>query len=230
MSQKAASTAQECVVVANQNLRVAKIGARHGYFFVKRIFDIVFSSLGLILCLPIWLVVAIAIKAEDGGPVFYKQIRTGKGGKNFTIYKFRSCVTDNYKYKTDHLTKVGKIIRKTSIDETPQLINVINGTMSIIGPRPWIIEYYDNMNDEQRRRYDVLPGITGLAQINGRNNLNIFKKIQHDIDYVDNCSVRMDLKIVASSIRAVFDQGGISPNTFTIRKELADLKEQNHKK
>jgi lipopolysaccharide/colanic/teichoic acid biosynthesis glycosyltransferase len=175
----------------------------------KRLLDIIIASIFFILLLPIFIVVFIAIKIEDRGPIFFFQDRTGKNGKIFKMFKFRSMTvetTRNGKKLThnERVTKVGKVLRKTSIDEFPQVINVLKGEMSIIGPRPWIPEYYARFNKHQKHRCDVLPGITGLAQVNGRNGLSIFDKIKYDIEYAKNVSFIMDLKIIAKTIIIVF--------------------------
>jgi lipopolysaccharide/colanic/teichoic acid biosynthesis glycosyltransferase len=175
----------------------------------KRLFDIIIASIFFILLLPIFIVVFIVIKMEDRGPIFFFQDRTGKDGKTFKMFKFRSMTvetTRNGKKLThnERVTKVGRVLRKTSIDEFPQVINVLKGEMSIIGPRPWIPEYYERFNKQQKHRCDVLPGITGLAQVNGRNGLSIFDKIKYDIEYAKNVSFIMDLKITVKTIIIVF--------------------------
>lgn len=214
-------------LVLDQNSTRLMILREKNYFFVKRSFDIVAATLGLALTSPILLLVAIAIKLEDGGPVFFKQIRTGKNGKDFEIIKFRSCSVKNdvKNLRTgDIYTKTGKFIRKISIDELPQLVNVLRGEMSIIGPRAWITDYYKNMNPYQRRRYNVLPGITGLAQVEGRNNLTIFEKINYDIEYIENQSVKLDLKILFASLGAIFSHSGVDAGKSKISDELKQLK------
>lgn len=200
------------------------------YFFIKRLFDILLSLFGLVLSLIPMIIISIAIKLESKGPVFFKQVRTGKGGKNFNLYKFRSMTVDNdvMNFKTENkITKVGKFIRKTSLDELPQLFNILKGEMSFIGPRPWIVEYYNNFNAYQKRRVEVLPGITGLAQATGRNNLNIFEKINYDIEYVDNFSFKMDLKVVFKTIKTVLSKEGAEISKYGIKEEIEDLKHQN---
>ena len=200
------------------------------YFFIKRLFDILLSLFGLVLSLIPMIIISIAIKLESKGPVFFKQVRTGKGGKNFNLYKFRSMTVDNdvLNFKTENkITKVGKFIRKTSLDELPQLFNILKGEMSFIGPRPWIVEYYNNFNAYQKRRVEVLPGITGLAQATGRNNLNIFEKINYDIEYVDNFSFKMDLKVVFKTIKTVLSKEGAEISKYGIKEEIEDLKHQN---
>ena len=131
--------------------------------------------------------------------------------------------------KADQHTRIGTILRKTSLDELPQLINILKGEMSFIGPRPWITDYYDAMNDVQRARYVVRPGITGLAQTKGRNDIDIIKKITYDLDYIENYSLWMDIKIVFFTIAAVFSTKGADAGKMTIQEELAELRRRNHK-
>ncbi len=200
------------------------------YLFIKRLFDISLSLFGLIFAFIPMIIISIAIKLESKGPVFFKQVRTGKGGKNFNLYKFRSMTVDNdvMNFKTENkITKVGKFIRKTSLDELPQLFNILKGEMSFIGPRPWIVEYYNNFNAYQKRRVEVLPGITGLAQVMGRNGISIFEKINYDIEYVDNFSFKMDLKVVFKTIKTVLSKDGAELSKYGIKEELEDLKHQN---
>lgn len=203
---------------------------RNVYIFFKRVIDSLIALIGLIVLSPLMVCIAIAIKIDSKGPILFKQIRTGRYGKPFKLYKFRTMVADNDVHdfsKKDMHTKVGKFLRKTSLDELPQLINILKQEISLIGPRPWITDYYDNMNELQRHRCDVLPGITGLAQANGRNNLNIFDKINYDLDYVLNCSLLLDIKIVFLTVKAVFSQSGADAGKSTISNELEDLKSQN---
>ena len=200
------------------------------YKYIKRLMDIIIALIGLIFAFIPMIIVAIAIKLESKGPALFKQVRTGKNGKNFNLYKFRSMTVDNdvMNFKTENkITKVGKFIRKTSLDELPQLFNIIKGEMSFIGPRPWITEYYNNFNAHQKRRVEVLPGITGLAQATGRNNLNIFEKINYDIEYVDNFSFKMDLKVVLKTIKTVLSKEGAELSKYGIKEEIEDLKHQN---
>ncbi|MBO6195207.1 MAG: sugar transferase [Bacilli bacterium] len=200
------------------------------YKYIKRLMDIVLALIGLIFAFIPMIIVAIAIKIESKGPALFKQERTGKDGKVFKLYKFRSMTVDNdvMNFKTENkITKVGKFIRKTSLDELPQFFNIIKGDMSFIGPRPWITEYYDNFNAHQKRRVEVLPGITGLAQATGRNNLNIFEKINYDIEYVDNFSFKMDLKVVLKTIKTVLSKEGAELSKYGIKEEIEDLKHQN---
>lgn len=197
------------------------------YKYVKRVFDILIS-LGVLLVFAIpMLLIAGAIKLDSRGPVFFKQKRTGKNGKEFYLYKFRSMTVDNdvLNFKSENkLTRVGKFIRKTSFDEVSQIFNIIRGDMSWIGPRPWIVEYYENFTDDQKRRVEVLPGLTGLAQCNGRNNLSIFEKINYDIEYVENISLKMDIKIIFLTVKSVLSKSGAELSKSGIKEELDALK------
>ena len=200
------------------------------YKYVKRGIDLIMAVLLLIIFLIPMLIIAVLIKLDSKGPVLFKQKRTGLKGKVFNLYKFRSMVTDNDVHdfsKGDQHTKVGNILRKTSLDELPQIINILKGEMSFIGPRPWITDYYDNMSEKQRHRNDVLPGITGLAQAKGRNNISINEKINYDLEYVKNYSFRQDVKIVFLTIKTVLSKEGADAGKNTIQNELEDLKTQN---
>lgn len=200
------------------------------YEVIKRIFDILLSLLGIIITLPIMILIAIAIRIDSEGPIIFKQERTGKYGKNFNVWKFRTMVASNnvrdFSKKDEH-TKVGNFLRKTSLDELPQLFNIFLGKMSFIGPRPWITDYYENMNKRQKHRVDVTPGLTGLAQVNGRNNITIIKKINYDLEYIDNYGLYQDIKIVFLTIKIVLSKVGSDAGKSTIKNELEDLKLQN---
>lgn len=199
----------------------------------KLMFDRLVATFGLIVLSPLMILISIIIKLDSKGPALFKQERTGKNGVNFYVYKFRTMTVSNDVHdfsKKDEKTRVGKILRKTSLDELPQLISIATGKMSFIGPRPWIPDYYKNMNNEQRRRYSVRPGLTGLAQANGRNNISIFDKINYDLEYVEHYSLLMDIRIVFLTIKAVFTGSGADAGKGTIKNELDDLRKQNRKK
>lgn len=199
------------------------------YKYIKRLFDIILSLSGLIVFIIPMIVIGIAIKIDSKGPVLFKQKRTGYKGREFNLYKFRSMSVDNDVHdfsKKDQHTKVGNFLRKTSLDEIPQLFNILRGKMSFIGPRPWIPDYYNNMNDRQRHRCDVLPGLTGLAQCLGRNTISIFEKINYDLEYVKNYSFKEDIKIVFLTIKTVLSKEGADAGKDTIQNELEDLKTQ----
>lgn len=199
----------------------------------KRIIDIILSSILILILWPILVMIAITIKIDSKGPALFKQIRTGKNGKEFTLYKFRSMTVNNDFYDTskeDQVTKVGKFIRKTSLDELPQLLNILKGEMSFIGPRPWIVDYEKLFTKYQRKRLDVLPGITGLAQCSGRNNLNIIDRINIDVEYVNNISLKLDVYIFIKTIKSVLKREGFSNSKSAIHEELKILEEQHRKK
>ena len=208
------------------------------YKYVKRFFDLIMALILVIIFLIPMIIIAILIKLDSKGSVFFKQERTGKDGKIFLLYKFRSMAVDNDVHDfncQDKKTRVGRVLRKFSLDEFPQIINIIKGEMSFIGPRPWIPDYYENMTDYQRRRNDVLPGITGLAQVKGRNNINIIAKINYDLEYVKNFSFVQDVKIFFLTITTVLSKEGADAGKGTIQAELETLianeKEyQNNKK
>lgn len=179
------------------------------YKHFKRLFDIIVSLVGFIITSPILLITAIAIKIESPGPVIFKQERLGFKGKVFKIYKFRSmCVGAEkggvYEKKGDYrVTKVGKIIRKISIDELPQFVNILKGEMSLIGPRPALTYHpwtYSEYTDEQKRMFHVKPGVTGWAQVNGRKDVEWPRRIDLNVEYVDNMSFLLDLKIFLKTI------------------------------
>ena len=197
--------------------------------FVKRTLDFIGASFLLILSSPLFIIVAIIVKLTSCGPVFFRQERTGLHGKTFTMCKFRSMAKDNDVNDArsgDKVTKVGKVLRATSLDELPQFINVIRGDMSFIGPRPWIPAYYQHMNVEQRHRNDVRPGITGLAQAYGRNNLSIYEKINYDLEYVRDVSFRGDIKVIFVTIKMLFNREACELGKEGIHEELAMLKNQ----
>ena len=201
------------------------------YIKIKRILDIILSAMLLIVFAIPMAIVAICIKLEDGGPVIYKSNRMGKNLKEFNTYKFRSMKTKREELHSnlshdEMVTKVGKFIRKTSLDELPQLFNIIKGEMSFIGPRPWIPEYYEWFTDEQKRRVEILPGISGLAQVRGRNGINIFKKIDYDLQYIDNISFKQDIKLVLETIKTVFSKANAAITESGIKEEINELKTQ----
>ncbi len=185
--------------------------------YIKRILDFVFAIVLLLILLPLLLIVAIAIKLDTKGPVFFNQERSGKNGEIFKIYKFRTMV-DNaekkgsglYTDSTDpRITRVGKILRKTSIDELPQLINIIKGEMSFIGPRPVPVGNLDEFNIDETERLKVKPGVTGWAQVNGRNILTWPEKNEKDIWYVENISLLLDIKIILKTIKVILFRKGV---------------------
>lgn len=199
------------------------------YAVIKRVMDFVFATILLVVFSPLMLVVAALIKIDSRGPVFFRQERVGKGGKIFRIFKFRSMVSNNDMWdssRRDEYTFVGKIIRRLSIDELPQLFNVIAGQMSLVGPRPWVVEYWTNMNKEERLRASVLPGITGLAQVKGRNGISIFSKIEYDIIYVQNFSFRQDVKILILTVLTVLSGRGLDAGKEGVLGDVRNLRQR----
>lgn len=183
--------------------------------FFKRLIDFILSACAiLILGIPL-LIVALLIKFNLGSPVLFKQRRPGKDGKIFEIYKFRT-MTDardtngNLLPDNERLTDFGKLLRSTSIDELPEILNIVKGDMAIIGPRPLLEEYLPLYNEEQAHRHDVRPGLTGWAQINGRNTISWEDKFKYDVEYVRNISFMFDLKIFFLTIKKVFVREGIN--------------------
>ncbi len=183
--------------------------------FIKRIIDIFLSLIGLIVLFPVLVILAILIRIKLGSPIFFTQDRIGKNGKVFKMIKFRTMlnVTDKWgKQLPDEkrLTSFGKLLRSTSLDELPELINVFKGDMSLVGPRPLLVEYKELYSKEQFRRHEVRPGITGWAQVNGRNNLAWNEKFKMDVDYVDNFNIFMDIKILFMTVFKVLKRDGIN--------------------
>ena len=198
------------------------------YAVIKRVMDFVFATILLVVFSPLMLFTAILIKIDSRGPVFFRQERVGKDGKIFRIFKFRSMVSDNDMRdfsSRDEYTFVGKIIRRLSLDELPQLFNVIRGEMSLVGPRPWVVEYWTNMNKEERVRASVLPGITGLAQVKGRNGISIFSKIEYDIIYVKNFSFRQDVKILILTVLTVLSGRGLDAGKEGVMDDIRNLRQ-----
>ena len=182
--------------------------------YIKRLLDIVISLIALILFSPVMLIVAILVRLKLGSPVIFKQERPGKDEKIFKLYKFRSMSDkkdENGKLLPDceRLTKFGKILRATSLDELPELVNILKGEMSLIGPRPLAVCYLPYYNENEKKRHSVRPGLTGLAQINGRNALNWEERFSYDIEYVENITFINDLKILFKTVYKVFKRDGV---------------------
>mgnify|MGYP004525045831 FL=1 len=185
------------------------------YKFFKRLIDIICSLIGLILFFPILLEVALLIRINLGSPVFFTQTRLGKDGKEFKMIKFRTMKDSLDKFgqllpDEQRLTKFGKILRSTSLDELPELINVLKGDMTLVGPRPLLVEYKELYSERQFRRHEVSPGITGWAQINGRNAISWNERFELDVWYVDNISFLLDMKILVMTILKVIKRDGIN--------------------
>ena len=182
--------------------------------FLKRVLDIVCSLIFIICFWWLYIVVAILVKKKLGSPVIFKQERPGLNGKIFTMYKFRS-MTDardkdgNLLPDEDRLPRFGKLLRSTSLDEIPEIFNVLKGDMSLVGPRPLLVKYLPYYTEEERRRHDVRPGITGWAQVNGRNLLDWSERLAKDIEYVDNLSLKFDIRIILLTLFKVIKKEDI---------------------
>ncbi|MDU4892484.1 MAG: sugar transferase [Clostridium sp.] len=182
---------------------------------LKRVFDMFLSTVGIVLLFPFLMVIAVLVKVKLGSPVFFIQERVGKDNKLFKMIKFRSMLDDydeTGKLLSDNerLTDFGRILRATSIDELPELINVLKGDMSIVGPRPLLKQYLPLYSRKQLRRHEVRPGITGWAQINGRNAISWREKFKHDVWYIDNWSLWLDIKIIFMTVKKVFVREGVN--------------------
>lgn len=188
------------------------------YKYIKRILDIISSLLAIIILSPLLAVTAVLVKTKLGSPVLFRQERPGKDEKIFTLMKFRTMTDErdeNGELLPDEvrLTKFGKFLRSTSIDELPELFNILKGDMSVIGPRPLLVEYIPRYNEHQHRRHEVRPGLSGWAQVNGRNTVSWEDKFDMDVHYVDNYSLAMDVKILFMTVLNVFKREGISSET-----------------
>lgn len=182
---------------------------------VKRLFDLVIAIPSLVLLSPVLLVIAFMVRLSLGSPVLFKQVRPGLHGRPFTMYKFRTMTDERDEGghllpDEQRLTKFGRFLRSTSLDELPELLNVIKGDMSLVGPRPLLMHYLPLYTPEQARRHEVRPGITGWAQVNGRNAISWEEKFQLDVWYVDNWSLWLDLKILHKTLWKVIVREGIS--------------------
>ncbi len=185
------------------------------YRVLKNIFDKIVAFILVVLLLPLFVIVVILIYFTMGRPIFFKQVRPGKNENLFTIYKFRTMSNERDNYGNllsdeKRLKGIGKMIRSTSLDELPQLFNVLKGDMSFIGPRPLLVEYLKFYNKIQKRRHEIKPGITGWAQVNGRNAISWQKKFDFDLYYVDNCSFVLDMKIFWMTFLKLFKRSDIS--------------------
>ena len=185
------------------------------YHFVKRSFDILIVALGLIVLSPVLIVSSVVILIQMGSPVLFKQMRPGRNGEPFFMYKFRTMTNDkdelgNSLPDEQRLTRLGRFLRSTSLDELPELYNVLKSDMSLVGPRPLLMKYLERYTPDQARRHEVKPGITGWAQVNGRNAITWEEKFALDVWYVDNWSLWLDMKIIFITLVKVFKREGIS--------------------
>lgn len=193
--------------------------------FVKRLLDIILSLIGLIVLSPTLLIVSILVRTKLGSPVLFKQERPGKDEHIFTLYKFRTMTDEkdeqgNLLSDEVRLTRFGKMLRSTSLDELPELFNILKGDMSIVGPRPLLVKYLPLYTEQQRHRHDVRPGFTGWAQCNGRNAIRWEEKFLLDLYYVNNYSLILDIRIIIKTIKTVFLREGINSKESVTSEEF----------
>ena len=191
----------------------------------KRVFDVLGASTALIVTTPVQLVVAVVVRRRMGPPVLFRQERPGLGGRSFMLLKFRTMLDDRgdsgvLRPDGERLTPLGIRLRSSSVDELPELWNVVRGDMSLVGPRPLLMKYLPRYSPEQARRHDVRPGITGWAQVNGRNALTWEQKFEMDVWYVENLSMRLDLRILWRTISAVFSGRGVTADGHATTPEF----------
>ncbi len=201
------------------------------YKCVKRFFDIVSSLIAIIILALPMMILAILIRVKLGGPVLFKQERPGKNGKIFTLIKFRTMTNqcdENGELLPDEvrLTKFGAFLRSTSLDELPELFNILKGDMSVIGPRPLLVQYLPRYNEHQAQRHLVSPGLTGWAQVNGRNAISWEQKFDYDVEYVKNMNLFFDIKIIFMTIINVIKKDGISSETSATMEEFMGTEEK----
>lgn len=193
--------------------------------YIKRLLDIIISLCGIIVLSPVYLVLAILVRVKLGSPVLFMQERPGKDEKIFKLYKFRSMTDEkdengNLLPDEKRLPAFGRKLRSTSLDELPELFNILKGDMSIIGPRPLLVRYLPRYNEFQKHRHDVRPGLTGLAQTHGRNAITWEKKFEYDVAYVDRLSFALDLSIFFATVRSVLKREGINSETGATMEEF----------
>ena len=182
--------------------------------YIKRVLDIILSTMALLILSPVMLIIALLVRVKLGSPVVFRQARPGKEENIFYMYKFRTMTEEKDKEgkllpDEERLTAFGKKLRNSSLDELPELINILKGEMSIVGPRPLLVEYLPLYNQEQRKRHEIRPGLTGLAQINGRNAIRWEEKFEYDIEYIKTVSAWTDIKIIYQTIKKVWKREGI---------------------
>lgn len=199
--------------------------------FFKRVIDFLAAVIALLLISPIFLILIVFLAIANDGKPFFIQRRPGKNGKIFSIVKFKTMNDRKHADGTllsdaERLTKVGSFVRKTSLDEIPQLINVVKGDMSLIGPRPLLVHYLPLYNDFQKKRHDVRPGITGWAQVNGRNAISWETKFEYDVYYVENISLKMDFNVVLKTIQKVIKSEGINQGASVTAEAFTGTKNE----
>ena len=195
--------------------------------FIKRFLDLILSLMALIILMPLMLIIYIVVRVKLGKPAIFKQERPGKDEKIFTLYKFRTMTDEkdengNLLPDEQRLTKFGKMLRSTSLDELPELVNIIKGDMSIVGPRPLLVRDMVFMTEIQRKRHSVRQGLTGLAQVNGRNNITWEEKIKYDLNYVENISFINDVKIILKTVIKVFKREDTQTDGMQTAEDLGD--------
>ena len=188
------------------------------YKYIKRFMDIFASLIAIVILSPVFVITAILVRIKLGSPVLFKQERPGKDEKIFTLYKFRTMTDErdeNGELLPDdvRLTKFGQFLRSTSIDELPELFNILKGDMSVIGPRPLLIEYLPYYNEREKHRHDVRPGLTGWAQVNGRNFLVWDERFELDVQYVERMNLIFDIKILLLTVKRIFEHSGVAEDT-----------------
>ena len=201
------------------------------YKYIKRILDIISSLLAIIILSPLLAVTAVLVKTKLGSPVLFRQERPGKDEKIFTLMKFRTMTDErdeNGELLPDEvrLTKFGKFLRSTSIDELPELFNILKGDMSVIGPRPLLVQYLPYYTEEERHRHDVRPGLTGWAQVNGRNNVTWEEKFSWDVKYVDEFNLILDIKILFRTIFNVLKRNDVVVDSYEVEPNLDDVRRE----
>lgn len=200
--------------------------------FIKRLLDFVLSLIALIVLSPVILIVAILVKIKLGSPVLFKQERPGKNEKIFKMYKFRTMTNEkdeegNLLADDIRLTKFGKLLRSTSLDELPELFNILKGDMSIVGPRPLLVKYLPYYTDQERHRHDVRPGLTGLAQVSGRNFLKWEDRFNYDCEYSKNLTFLLDVKIIFKTVKKILVRDNIMSSLEEIEFNDLDLERKN---
>lgn len=201
------------------------------YKYIKRFFDIVSSLIAIIVLSPVLVITSILVRTKLGSPVLFKQERPGKDEKIFTLMKFRTMTDErdeNGELLPDEvrLTKFGKFLRSTSIDELPELFNILKGDMSVIGPRPLLVQYLPYYTEEERHRHDVRPGLSGLAQANGRNNVTWEEKFAWDIKYVNEMSLILDINILLKTVFNVLKRDDVVVDSYEVEPNLDDIRRE----
>lgn len=203
--------------------------------YIKRILDLILSLMALIVLMPLMIIIGILVRINLGSPIIFKQKRQGKNEKIFTLYKFRTMtdkrdIDGNLLPDEYRLTKFGKFLRSTSLDELPELINIIKGDMAIVGPRPLLVEYLPYYTEEEKHRHDVRPGLTGLAQVNGRNAISWEEKLKYDTEYIKKISFYSDLKIIFKTIKKTIKREDIlMGNEFVVGKFIDQRKNKKER-